>query len=162
MLFSVLIYLGLEGLRGNAVVARAAALLRAGGGGGGGAPPAERALGALQLFCVAAIYGVTLTPAGMVFPALICALVPLRLAVMPPLFAWAFGEGALELADPRAWQSAAAAGDAAAAAAAAAAATDGSGASCARAPKEDTQETRDAIIALPPAAATSEAAPAAS
>lgn len=112
VLFSILIYLGFEGLRGNAVVARALGLLRAYCASVAGrvrenAPPllapAERVLGATQLLCVAAIYGVTLTPAGMLFPALICALIPLRLAVFPPLFARACGDGALELADPRDW-----------------------------------------------------------
>lgn len=110
VLFSILIYLGCEGLRGNAVVARALALLRACcvcGRPRGDSPPllasAELVLGAIQLGCVAAIYAVTRTPAGMIFPALICALVPLRLAVLPPIFSRAFGDTALELADPRAW-----------------------------------------------------------
>jgi len=100
VLYGVLIFLGLEGLRGNGAVARAAGVAAGACGRGGGAPlaAAQRALCAAQLASVGALFALTQTPAAMAFPVGVVALVPLRLALLPRLV----DAAALEAADPRA------------------------------------------------------------
>jgi hypothetical protein len=139
----VMLYLGGEGLAGNGAVLRAAAVAgaaaaRAGGcgrsggsGGGSGALPAGAgALVSIQVACVLAVFGVTRSAAGALFPLLIMALVPLRLVVLP----WALGEGVMEALDPRDW------GRGAAAAAAAAEEEEAAAAAAAAAAEEEAAE----------------------
>ena len=120
VLGGLLVFLGLAGLAGNGAVSRWARIAASWTGGCRRVqqqqqqqqqqppPPsyAALALGASQLLLVGAIYGLTRTPVGLLFPALILALPPLRARVLP----WALGRSEVEAEDPADWGRGAAAG----------------------------------------------------
>ena len=126
VLGGVFLYLGFAGLAGNGVVARLLRVIRGRAGWGGEKAPTRAAVvmvGA-QVVLVGGIFGVTLTPAGLVFPLLIVGLLPLRRFALP----WALGKDEVEAEDPEDWgQGVAAAGEEGAAGAVLAPAAAGGG-----------------------------------
>ena len=104
VLGGLLVFLGLAGLAGNGAVSRwghISACCRRAAQQQQRPPPSRAALvlGASQLLLVAAIYGLTRTPVGLLFPALILALPPLRAFVLP----WVLGRSEVEAEDPGDW-----------------------------------------------------------
>ena len=106
VLAGLFLHLGLSGLLGNALVARLCFLLagradrdalRAAHGWARGPVAGIAVFTLLQVAIVGAIFAITLTQGGIVFPVVVVLLVPLRLVLFPQLF----DAAQLERLDPR-------------------------------------------------------------
>jgi boron transporter len=98
VLAGLFVYLGLQGIQGNGILARIH-VLWLGLVGQSGYPSNTRAaftFTCIEVVLVGIIYAITITPAGVCFPVLIVLLIPLRLFALPRLF----GPATIQTLDP--------------------------------------------------------------